>query len=170
MDDFMEVLREGLANWRRPSAKELWEEVSPYGDALGPRYFDRRGNGISMGTWTELFSDWSYVTVCQTQHRYWAPEWAVSTVWLGLDHGMGFGAPPLIFETMVFGGSLDGTQERYSTEEHARVGHQLLVHAAQDVPLLQDLWWIFKDAIHQAERDHVRLHHPYRWSRQPTGV
>jgi hypothetical protein len=167
-DEFLEQLREGLANWRRPTDKELWEDISPYGDSLGPRYFDRRGNGISMGTWAELMRDWDYKAIEQTQFRYWEQSWKVSTVWLGLDHGMGFGAPPLIFETMVFGGSLDGTQERYASEEHARVGHHLIVQAAQDVPLLQDIWWLFKDCIREADRNHVRLHRPYRYWRQPN--
>lgn len=47
----------------------------------------------------------------------------VSTVWLGLDHAW-MGGPPLIFETMIFGGSLDGEQERYSSEADARDGHK----------------------------------------------
>jgi hypothetical protein len=50
----------------------------------------------------------------------------VSTVWLGLDHRFGSG-PPLIFETMVFGGPEDQYQERYSTAEQARQGHEAVV-------------------------------------------
>lgn len=52
----------------------------------------------------------------------------VSTIWLGLDMGVGLNwAPPLIFETMVFGGPLDGFVCRYYTEAQARRGHQLAV-------------------------------------------
>jgi len=47
----------------------------------------------------------------------------VSTVWLGLNHSIGDG-PPLIFETMIFGGEHDEYQERYSTVERAREGHR----------------------------------------------
>jgi hypothetical protein len=50
----------------------------------------------------------------------------VSTVWLGLDHQFGEG-PPLIFETMVFGGPHDQYTERYSTEDEARRGHKRIV-------------------------------------------
>jgi hypothetical protein len=50
----------------------------------------------------------------------------LSTVWLGLDHSFGAG-PPLIFETMVFGGPNDEEQERYSTEEEAKAGHAAMV-------------------------------------------
>jgi hypothetical protein len=46
---------------------------------------------------------------------------SVSTVFLGLDHGFGHGAPKL-FETMVFGLD-DDYQERYSTWAEAEAGH-----------------------------------------------
>lgn len=46
----------------------------------------------------------------------------VSTVFIGIDHAFGSG-PPLLFETMVFGGRADGWQDRYSTWEEAEVGH-----------------------------------------------
>ena len=50
----------------------------------------------------------------------------ISTVFIGLDHSFGKG-PPLIFETMVFGGPLDGEQDRYSTWEEAEAGHEKMV-------------------------------------------
>ena len=51
----------------------------------------------------------------------------VSTVWLGLNHQYGDG-PPLIFETMVFGGDGDSREcERYSTEAEALAGHKAMV-------------------------------------------
>jgi hypothetical protein len=53
----------------------------------------------------------------------------VSTIFLGLDHSFGSG-PPLIFETMVFGGPLDQEQERYSTRAEAEAGHAALVERA----------------------------------------
>jgi hypothetical protein len=46
----------------------------------------------------------------------------VSTVFLGLDHNW-FGSPPLLFETMIFGGPEDGYCERYSTWDEADAGH-----------------------------------------------
>lgn len=46
----------------------------------------------------------------------------ISTVFLGIDHS--FGADkPLLFETMVFGGEYDQSQERYCTIKQARAGH-----------------------------------------------
>lgn len=55
---------------------------------------------------------------------------SVSTVFLGLDHQFGEG-PPLIFETMVFGGPLDQYEERYSTWEEAEAGHKRWVEKAK---------------------------------------
>lgn len=46
----------------------------------------------------------------------------VSTVFLGLDHAFG-GGPPMIFETMVFGGEHDELTRRYSTKDEALKGH-----------------------------------------------
>lgn len=46
----------------------------------------------------------------------------VSTVFLGFDHAY-LGGPPLLFETMIFGGSEDGYQDRCSTWEQAEAQH-----------------------------------------------
>lgn len=47
----------------------------------------------------------------------------VSTVFLGIDHG-GFGdGPPMLFETMIFGGPDDGAQWRFATWEEAEAHH-----------------------------------------------
>lgn len=47
----------------------------------------------------------------------------VSTVFLGLDHGYGDG-PPILFETMIFGGPHDQYQTRCSTYEQALAMHE----------------------------------------------
>ena len=47
---------------------------------------------------------------------------SVSTVFLGLDHQFGDG-PPLLFETMIFGGEHDEDQWRYETWADAEKGH-----------------------------------------------
>jgi hypothetical protein len=58
----------------------------------------------------------------------------ISTVYLGFNHRFGDG-PPLIFESMVFGGPLDQETRRYATELEARAGHaELLELARQEVP------------------------------------
>lgn len=50
----------------------------------------------------------------------------ISTVFLGIDHQW-MNGPPLLFESMVFGGEHDGYQERYHTRDEAIAGHQRLV-------------------------------------------
>jgi hypothetical protein len=57
----------------------------------------------------------------------------VSTVFLGLDHQWGDG-PPLLFETMIFGGPHDELQWRYSTRSEAMRGHDSAVDLAFSSP------------------------------------
>lgn len=47
----------------------------------------------------------------------------ISTVFLGLDHGI-YEDKPILFETMIFGGEHDIKLWRYSTWEEAEAGHQ----------------------------------------------
>ena len=55
----------------------------------------------------------------------------VSTVWLGLDYSIGPG-PPLIYETMIFGGPHDERQWRYPNRDAALAGHDQAVALARD--------------------------------------
>ncbi len=57
----------------------------------------------------------------------------VSTVFLCLDHNFAAKGPPLLFETMVFGGKLDEKQVRYSTWEGAIAGHNEICEEAFEV-------------------------------------
>lgn len=47
----------------------------------------------------------------------------VSTVFLGINHNFSLDGPPLIYETMIFGGKHDRMQWRYSTLKEAQEGH-----------------------------------------------
>lgn len=60
----------------------------------------------------------------------------VSTVFLGLDHSLGFsgGRSPVLFETMVFGGAHDQEQFRYNTWDEARMGHVAIVETLRSQP------------------------------------
>lgn len=51
----------------------------------------------------------------------------ISTVFLGLDHRFYGDDPPILFETMIFGGEHNEFQERYCTWEEAERGHQKAV-------------------------------------------
>lgn len=50
----------------------------------------------------------------------------ISTVFLGINHAYDSG-PLLLFETLVFGGKLDGEMDRYTTWEQAEAGHKEMV-------------------------------------------
>ena len=56
-----------------------------------------------------------------------APDVSVSTVFLGLDHRFGGDGPPIVFETMVFGGPHDQEMERCCTWEEAEKQHADMV-------------------------------------------
>jgi hypothetical protein len=55
----------------------------------------------------------------------------VSTVFLGIDHRWLGKGPPIVFETMIFGGPLDGDQWRYSSWDDAEAGHKAAVRKAR---------------------------------------
>ena len=57
----------------------------------------------------------------------------ISTVFLGLDYSfVRLGNSPVLYETLVFGGSLDGEMDRYSTFEEAVSGHRRMVARVQN--------------------------------------
>lgn len=66
----------------------------------------------------------------RTVAKYEGEGYSVSTVFLGLDHQFGDG-PPLVFETMIFGGPLDQYQERYCTWAEAEAGHLVAMSKAK---------------------------------------
>ena len=88
---------------------------------MGTEYYDRQGGAISMEEWARRLGDREYKCVAVSEVP--GTGITISTVWLGLDHNWGDG-PPLIFETMVFGGPNDQDCYRYSTEEEALAGHE----------------------------------------------
>lgn len=72
-----------------------------------------------MHEWEIFYSEMSLRIVNKTE----IGDVSISTVFLGLDHGYGEG-PPILFETMIFGGVHDQYQERYCTWEEAERGHE----------------------------------------------
>lgn len=49
----------------------------------------------------------------------------MSTVFLGIDHAFS-GGLPVLWETIVFGGPLDGEMDRYTSRADALAGHQVM--------------------------------------------
>lgn len=64
----------------------------------------------------------------------------VSTVFLGLDHNFCLGGPPVLWETMIFGGEHDQYQERYQTREQAERGHRRAVALVKGMVSMQGDW------------------------------
>lgn len=77
-------------------------------------------------TWAKWFE-----TADRTVAKAEIGDSLVSTVFLGIDHSSGYG-PPMLFETMVFGGSLDQKQDRYSRWEEAERGHEEMCKRVRD--------------------------------------
>lgn len=94
-------------------------------------YYDREGRPLTRMEWASRVGDYDYKRVAWTD----IGAYQVSTVWLGLNHNWSPDGPPLIFETMVFGGgNHDLDMDRYSTLAGALAGHEqmcLLVRATE---------------------------------------
>ena len=79
----------------------------------------------------------------------------VSTVFLGIDHNFHGDGPPILFETLVFGGCRDGFQFRSETWELAEVAHDhvvILVRMSQTVRgriyfWTRGMWRMFKQKV-----------------------
>ncbi len=83
---------------------------------------DKRIVSVDTTTWAKWFeSNVENRIIKRTE----VGESAVSTVFLGLNHG--FHGKDLWFETLVFGGKLDGEMNRYETYEEAEAGHEVMV-------------------------------------------
>src|SRR5690606_38180406 len=62
-----------------------------------PRYYDPKGRPVTSEEWSAMYEHGNRIVARDVM----ANGYVVSTVWLGLDHGAGWGDPQ-IFETMVF--------------------------------------------------------------------
>lgn len=96
-----------------------------------PHYYSRDGQPMSLRQWAERFEDdLAYKHVRMSM----VGEVEVSTVWIGLPQAGSTPERPLIFESMVFGGELDGYAWRWSTLEEAEAGHdQVLAEVREHV-------------------------------------
>lgn len=75
--------------------------------------------------WASWFEE--YLAARSLERTELAGDVFVSTVFLGINYNWG-GGPPVLWETMVFGGSHDGEiRERYTSADEARIGHARIV-------------------------------------------
>ena len=88
------------------------------------KHYDKEGKTMSLAEWALRFEDKDYRAIRTTDAQ---EDCTISTVWLGLPHGMGPNGP-LIFETMVFDHEGEEMEVyRYATEEEAIRNHEYLV-------------------------------------------
>jgi hypothetical protein len=84
---------------------------------------DHSIEAVDLETWAKWFET-ADRKVRRTEYTDQAGERIlISTVFLGLDHSFSLDGPPILFKTMVFGGSLDESQDRYATWDEAVAGH-----------------------------------------------
>jgi len=79
----------------------------------------------SIEEWADWFEHADNRLLTQTQVR----QARISTVFLGIDHSFDTAenAPPILFETMIFGGAYDQFQWRYTSAEEALIDHEKIV-------------------------------------------
>jgi len=85
----------------------------------------RCDDALEWGRWFEAATKSGDRLIAQDRDEHAAPDGVlVSTVFLGLDHNFSEKGPPVLWETLVFGGVLDGEMDRYSSRAAALDGHQ----------------------------------------------
>jgi len=112
------------------------------GDDYMPRFSDGRpmfvglkGEALTARESGKLLADCKKRRIGKTIIRYRGKVTLISTVFLVLDHGF---MSTELYETMVFGGSVDGYQERYATRREAKAGHRSVARAVRIVADAQD--------------------------------
>jgi len=77
---------------------------------------------IEWGQWMEEHNDAR--VIAHDRDEGGRNEILISTVFLGINMNPFGKGPPILFETMVFGGVLDQEIRRYATRAEAYAGHQ----------------------------------------------
>jgi hypothetical protein len=87
---------------------------------------DSNGNPVLVDllTWVQWFADGEARRVARTDI---SADVYVSTVFLGIDHSSDPNHVPILWESMTFGGPLDGACRRYATRKEAEEGHSAMV-------------------------------------------
>lgn len=84
-------------------------------------FYNPDGEPIDVHVWGALRED--FEGSCRVAEDTIGDAY-VSTAWIGIDLGHHQYSPPLIFETMVFGGRMDMEVRRAATREQALAVHQ----------------------------------------------
>jgi len=103
------------------------------GDAMYRRHYTLDDNGDPVPEpdllkWAEWLEGASSQRVVAQDN---VGEVLVSTVFLGLNHSFTDG-PPILYETMIFGGNHDSYQDRYRNKVAAAAGHDRAMALVRD--------------------------------------
>ena len=93
----------------------------------GMYILDESGNAVAVAdtlTWAQWFEANHHRRSVARDHF---GDVLVSTVFLGIDHRFHGDGPPILWETLVFGGPLDGEGGRYASLADALRGHAAMV-------------------------------------------
>ncbi len=113
------VREEALGDERDQLQADYWAAYR--GEDVGRGFYDREGQPMGQDAWRDRLGT-NYARVARTEVPV---DLVVSTSWVGMDHGKGGDAPPLMYETAVldaFGG--DVHHEYYGSEADALAGHE----------------------------------------------
>jgi hypothetical protein len=77
----------------------------------------------------------------------------VSTVFLGIDHNFLQEGQPILFETMIFGGWMDGYQDRHTSYDLALIGHMEALEQATKANRIHNRIYYFIKYLFSAEFD-----------------
>ena len=83
---------------------------------------------FDLNTWGRFMEDGSR----RVGYTEITSECQVSTVFIGMDQRLFGEGPPVLFETMIFGGPLADSQWRYASHDDAMTGHRMAVAKARE--------------------------------------
>jgi hypothetical protein len=95
---------------------------------------DKDGNPVpepDIRKWADWYEEDKRRVALTILKRPFKDDVSISTVFLGIDHSFSFGGPPILFETMIFGGEHDQWQDRYFTRVESLQGHAEAVELAK---------------------------------------
>jgi len=81
---------------------------------------------VVWATWWEQARRNRSLVLAQDKDESGETTIMISTVFLSINHNFFGQGPPILWETLVFGGVLDGEMDRYSTRDDAFRGHQAM--------------------------------------------
>jgi hypothetical protein len=96
---------------------------------IGYYILDADNHAVKVDMWT--WAQWFETANRGVGYTEITSEIRVSTVFLGFDHRFWGKGPPILFETLIFGGPLDGEGDRYSSHDDAETGHAMFVKKAR---------------------------------------